>query len=273
MMRSFVMLSAVCGALAMPFQARAGSPKCPMSDDIAGVVTSLPHARAALAPGATLNILAIGSASMFGPEASLAPGTLTDQATSGATTSTPPPAQLLGKPSEAAFPQQMVKVLQAALSGVTVQIAVRGGRGLTAADQLTLIQDAVKGGKYTLVIWQTGTVEAVRNSPPGEFAQTLADGAEAVAQSGADLVLIDPQYSRFLQTNSNIDPYEQVFQQVGSTPGVALFRRFDLMRSWVNDGQLDLERTPKAERKRAVEQLHSCLGEHLARFILGAARS
>ena len=91
--------------------------------------------------------------------------------------------------------------------------------------------------------------------------------------ANADLVLIDPQFSRFLQTNSNLDPYEQAFQQVSSMPDVLLFRRFELMRTWVNEGQIDLERTGKSSRKRVVELLHSCLGSHLARMVLAGARS
>jgi hypothetical protein len=40
------------------------------------------------------------------------------------------------------------------------------------------------------------------------------------------------------------------------------------MRAWANDGRLDLERTPKAERDKALEQLNVCLGQALARFVL-----
>lgn len=248
--------------------------QCEAPDDAAGVVTPLPHVAAALKPGSTLDVLAIGSASLFGPEASLAPGSLTNQAVNGANATSTPTTQIItAASSESAFPQQMAKTLETAVPGAKVSVTVRGGRGLSAVDQLSLLEEALAHGHYALVIWQTGTVEAVRNTPPGEFGQTLADGAARVDSAGADLVLIDPQFSRFLQTNSNIEPYEQAFQHLGSLPGVLLFHRFDLMRSWVNEGQIDLERTPKAERKRAVEQLHACLGAHLARMVLGGARS
>ena len=157
----------------------------------------------------------------------------------------------------------MAKALEAAVPGATVQITVRGGRGFSAAEMLNLIRQSLTDGSYQLVIWQTGTIEAVRNTPPGEFAETLVAGAEAVQAANADLVLIDPQFSRFLQTNSNLEPYEDAFQQVAAMQGVLLFRRFDLMRNWANDGQIDLERTPRPDRTRTVEQLHTCLGEHL----------
>lgn len=257
-----------------PVQATPLPAKCLALEDAAGTPTPLPHVSEMLRPGGTLNVLAIGSANLFRPEASIAPGSLISQSVEGASTSTVPPSQILTEaPSGTAFPQQMAIELEKLVPGATVKMTVRGGRGLSAADQLKLLSEMLDRDKYQLVLWQTGTVEAVRNFPPSEFAQTLADGVEKIGQAGADLVLVDPQFSRFLQTNSNIEPYEQAFQVVGSMPNVLVFRRFDLMRSWVSDGQIDLERTPKASRLKAVEQLHACLGAQLAKLVLGGIRS
>ncbi len=247
---------------------------CVASSETEGVVATLPAVAPLLASGRTLRVLAVGSATMFGPEASLAPGTVTSQSLSDQRPAGPPvPQTFTQEASERAFPRQMAKVLKATVPGLAVEVTVRGGRGLLANSMLQLLKTELAAQKYDLVLWQTGTVEAVRNLPPGEFGQVLADGAEAVQAAGANLVLIDPQYSRFLQTNTNLEPYVQALSQVAAMPGVILFRRYDLMRSWVNDGQIDLERTARADRQRVVETLHSCLGKHLARFVLESARS
>lgn len=265
----FLAISVMPTAWAVPIPA-----KCLMPDDAAGAPTPLPHVAEVLRPGGTLNVLAIGSANLFRPEASIAPGSLISQSVEGAATSTVPSAQIItDTPSGTAFPQQMATTLERLVPGTTVKMTIRGGRGLSATDQLKLMSEMLEHDKYQLVLWQTGTVEAVRNFPPSEFAQILTDGVEKVSQARADLVLVDPQFSRFLQTNSNIEPYEQAFQVVGTMPNVLLFRRFDLMRSWVSDGQIDLERTPKAGRLKAVEQLHACLGGQLAKLVLGGIRS
>ncbi len=248
---------------------------CQAPDEVTGAVAMLPKVAAVLKPGGTLRVLAIGSATLFGPEASLSPGTLTSQSLAANPKPIMPatPAPLPQEASDSAFPKQMAKALQAAVPGATVQVVVRGGRGMMAGDMLGLLRKELQtGGPWQLVLWQTGTVEAVRNSPTGEFAQVLSEGAEAVEAAGANLVLIDSQYSRFLQTNSNLDPYTQALQQTASMSGVLLFHRFDLMRSWANDGQIDLERTPRAERKRMVEALHACLGSHLARMVMAGSR-
>ncbi|MBC7799740.1 MAG: hypothetical protein H7Z10_03880 [Gemmatimonadaceae bacterium] len=266
------LLVAVLVASTSPVLATAPADPCRAPDDVAGAVAALPKVAAVLKPRAVLDILAIGSATMFGPEATLAPGTVTMQSLGAGPAATE--AKVFNKAaSDRAFPMQMAAALRNAVPGMDVRVTVRGGRSLLATDMLRLMRAELEAKRYDLVLWQTGTVEAVRNVPPGEFGQTLSDGAEAVLASGANLVLVDPQYSRFLQTNSNVEPYEQGLQQIAAMPGVVLFRRYDLMRTWVNESQIDLERTPRAERDKVIETLHACLGKHLARFVLESARS
>ncbi len=272
MMKSWVHAAFALSLLLAP-PALAGGPgdPCPMVGEAVGLAGDLVHVNARLQEGKHLAVLAIGSATMFGPEASLQPGTITSQ-TMGAPPALVGSPALIQQPSERAFPLQMAKQLRALVPGLDVQVTVRGGRGLLATEMLELMRKELALKRYDMVIWQTGTVEAVRNLPPGEFGQTLSDGAQAVMAAGANLVLVDPQYSRFLQTNSNLDPYFQALQQVAAMPGVVLFRRFDLMRGWANDGGIDLERTSKPDREKAVGTLHACLGRHLARLVASSQR-
>ncbi|HEY0203534.1 MAG TPA: hypothetical protein VGC15_05240 [Acetobacteraceae bacterium] len=246
---------------------------CPLADEGVGTAGDLAHVGERLKAAKSLSVLAIGSATMFGPEASLAPGTITSQSFSSLVNPVAPAVATLNQlPSERAFPLQMAKQLDTLIPGLNVNVTVRGGRGMLASEMLELLRKEVAVKHYDLVIWQTGTVEAVRNLPPGEFGQTLSEGAQAVLDAGADLVLVDPQYSRFLQTNSNLEPYFQALQQVSAMPGVILFHRFDLMRGWANDGGLDLERTARSDREKAVVAMHACLGRHLARLVASSIR-
>lgn len=257
-----------------PVAAATQAETCAVPDDALGTIAPLPRVAAVLKPGGRLRVLAVGSATMFGPESTLQPGTVTSQAlNSGTTPRVPDPSPTPPVPTQAAFPVQMARTLQSAIPGLQVDVSFRGGRGMPSSEMLSEIGRALSPDAYQLVLWQTGTVEAVRNSPPGEFAQILSEGVEKIEAAGANLVLIDPQYSRFLQTNSNIDPYIQALQQAATMPGVVLFRRYDVMRAWVGEGRLDLERVPKADRKRTVEMLHHCLGTLLGRLILAGAKA
>ena len=78
---------------------------------------------------------------------------------------------------------------------------------------LPLIEEALKQQHYQLVMWQTGTVEAVRGLRP-DGCWMCCTGAERVRDAGGDVVLIDPQFSRFLRANTDLDAYEEVMQQV-----------------------------------------------------------
>lgn len=220
-------------------------------------------------PGATLKILTVGSATVFNPTEALQPGTVTalSLGVAGSNPTHDPPII-----SDSAFPSQMARMLRLAYPGLTVDLTIKGGRSMAASDMLEIIRTELAANHYQMVVWQTGTVEAVRNVPAGTFYQTLADGTALIAEAGADLVLVDPQYSRFLHANTDLDPYEQALQGIAAQPGIILFHRFDLMRYWSSEGQIDLERTPRPQRQIVVEALHACLGQALARMVVAASK-
>ena len=243
---------------------------CAAPTELTSDVQALPHVAPVLKDGGTLDVLTVGSATVFSPTESLQPGTVTGLALG---LGGGPRNGALPNPSDAAFPLQMAQVLRQTVPGLTVNVVVKGGRGMAAAEMLDIIRTEVAAHHYQLVIWQTGTVEAVHNMPATGFYERLSDGAAAVASAGADLILVDPQFSRFLRANSDLDPYTKGMEQVAAQPGAMLFHRFGLMRHWANEGQIDLERTPKGQRLKAVEALHACLGASLAKIIAAGAHT
>jgi hypothetical protein len=250
---------------AMARAAPAAAPACPAEDQAGADTEQLSALAAALKPGRTLNILAVGSTA-FGP-----------QATAAADSSMPPGGTAkLGAlrgvapatPSPTGFAWQMAHVLEASFKGLHVTFTFTGGHGLPADALLDRMRTELAHHSYQLVIWQTGTVEAVNMTQPEEFYQILTDGAAVAAAAGADLVLVDPQYSRFLEANANLAPYLDAMQAAGALPGVVLFHRFDLMRDWAESGELDLERAAASDRPALAARLHACLGRALARSLI-----
>ncbi len=214
------------------------APQAACPPDPAGLVAPdepLAALAAALRPGKTVAILAVGSASTVAADG---------------------------------YPMTMLAALQAARPDVTFHLTQRGGRGQDAAQTLRLLTAALASGPYTVVLWQAGTVDAVRGLRPDDLADTLHAGAEAVRRHGADLVLIDPQFSRFLRANVDLEPYETALHMTAVEPGVALFPRHDLMRIWAEDDGLDPERATGPAAQRAAKLLPRCVGAALARFLL-----
>lgn len=213
---------------------------------------SLARVGSAIAAGGPVDILAVGSATTVGAVSSSDHKTT---ATEGGT-----------------FPEQMVRALNAELPKVRFSLTVRGGRGLAAEAMLKLIDEALKQQHYQLVMWQTGTVEAVRGLRPDGLLDVLHQGLDDIRDAGGDVVLVDPQFSRFLRANTDIDAYEDVMRQAaGTNSGVALFPRFELMRTWTDDGSIDLERTAKVDRDKTLDRLNFCLGQALAKLVLNGA--
>lgn len=228
-----------------PTRAEPAGIACDAPAELAVPPRPLDHLAAAIAASHPINILAIGSATTVGSEAGSTHGT--------------------------SFPYRMIEALQATLPKATFNLVVRGGRGLTAEAMLPLLQDDLKERRSQLVLWQTGTVEAVRGLRTDGLRGALEAGAEAVRNGGGDLILIDPQFSRFLRANTDLDTYENVLEQEATLPGVVLFHRFNLMRGWAMDGVIDMERAKSTDREKAVVTLNKCLGQALARFVLSGA--
>jgi hypothetical protein len=214
---------------------------------------SLPALKTSLKPGGQLDVLVIGSA--------LGPG------------KAPPIAR--AKPgaedlARAGYAEDMAQALQASLHGLQIHLTYDGRRFMSATDMLTVLSAGLAAHHYGLVIWQTGTADAVRDEPVGDFYQALSDGAVAAASAGASLVLVDPQFSHFLEANADIGPYLSSMQEIASTSGAMLFDRYAIMRAWAEAGQIDLENAPQEARATVAAHLHQCLGQELARSLLAA---
>jgi hypothetical protein len=226
--------------------ALASDARCPAPVPLTTPARHLDRLAAAIEMGGPVDILAVGSATTSGQDNS----------------------------GDNAFPRLTAKSLQEALPGISVQLTVRGGIDMPATEMLALIRAALKEHRFQLVLWQTGTVEAVHGIPSASLRTTLRAGAGLVHEAGADLVLIGPQFSRILSSKADLAPYEQALRDTASLPGVVLFDRLDLTRGWVEDGRVDLERAPKADRQAMLETLHGCVGGALGRFLLtGASRT
>ncbi len=57
------------------------------------------------------------------------------------------------------------------------------------------VNKLVVDDKPNLMIWQTGTYDAVRGTDPEDFRATVFEGVENLHAGGADVVLVNMQYS------------------------------------------------------------------------------
>ena len=172
---------------------------------------------------------------------------------------------------EAAWPNRLARRLRSLLAPAEVEVAVFGGRGTVASEHAKILEREVPRFRPHLVIWQLGTVEAARGLPAEEMSDAVQEAASrlrAVRGELADLVLMDMQFSRFFRANANVEAYRDQLRAAAGASGAQLFSRWSLMKYWVDNDRLDLERAPREQRTAVADALHGCIARVLAGFIL-----
>ena len=65
----------------------------------------------------------------------------------------------------------------------------------TAAEMVQTLLPALAAAKPALMVWQTGTVDAMQAVDADQFSQALDQGINIARSAGADVVLVNAQYS------------------------------------------------------------------------------
>ncbi|MBE9607587.1 SGNH/GDSL hydrolase family protein [Acetobacteraceae bacterium H6797] len=169
---------------------------------------------------------------------------------------------------ETSWPHRFVAQIEQRVPGLDVTLILKAKRGNGTAEQAEALRQVLSTEKVDLVIWQTGTVEAVTGADPQAMAEALEAGIAAARQAGTDIVLMDQQFSRFLRANSQIDTYRDKMRLIAAGNGVPLLRRYDLMQLWADQDGLDLERTIRGKLAETADKVHDCLGRALALMVL-----
>jgi len=170
-----------------------------------------------------------------------------------------------------AYPARLQSALAQKLPGVAVTVVADVKLGRTARDMLADMRAAVAAPpRPALVVWQTGTVDAVRSVDPEAFTRTLTKGVTAAKAAGADVVLMNMQYSPRTESMIALGNYADSMRWVALQFEVPLFDRFQVMKTWNEMGTFDLYRDTK--KMDIAERVHDCIGRLLADLIIGAAK-
>lgn len=211
--------------------------RCEVPGDLQPDLSPLPNAQRMIKAEHRLKIVALGSSSTLGLGAS---------------------------DSEKAWPARLQAVLAAALPGIEVRVVNRGIARQSAQEMLDRLASDVLAEKPALVIWETGTAEAVRGADIDEFTDALLTGVDRMAAAGIDVVLMDTQYSRVTAQIINFDPYVGAIDQVAAMRGAERFPRYAIMRYWVDEDRFEFADRVGAAARQTVDAVYDCLGRLLA---------
>jgi hypothetical protein len=169
-----------------------------------------------------------------------------------------------------AYPTRLQTALANLLPGVAVKVTTYARPRETAEEMQKKLSRIVAEAKPALVVWQTGTADAIRGVDAEDFRVALDDGIATLQQAGVDIVLMNMQYSPRTEAMLAMGAYADAMHMIALQREIDLFDRFSIMRKWNEAGTFDLY---AATRKTDVaEHVHDCLGRLLANAVLEAAK-
>jgi len=166
----------------------------------------------------------------------------------------------------AAYPARFEAALQKKLPDVKVKLISLVKSRQTAADMAATFPKVLKDEKPQLVIWQTGTADAMQGVATEEFQSTLEQAITKLREGGADVIFVNPQYNPRSDAVIGTAPYTESIRWVALSRAINLFDRLAIMRQWGELGTFDLLTATKSLDTAA--NVHECIGRLLAHLVM-----
>ena len=168
-----------------------------------------------------------------------------------------------------AYPARLEAALKKRLPAVAVKVVTLVRSRQTAEDLAKGMAKLLVDEKPDLVIWQTGTIDAIRRVDPDSFRAALEEGVETLQKGGADVILMNMQYSPRTDIMVALAPYADNMRVVAQQHEVPLFDRLGIMRHWSDVGAFDLYAAGKDNV--LAQRVHDCIGRAIASLVIDAA--
>ena len=203
---------------------------------------SLPHVAAKLASGQPVVIIAFGSSSTAG----------------------------FGATSPAFnYPSRLSAQLHRQYPSADITVINRGQGGEDAPEMMKRLQNEVIDAHPDMVIWQVGTNAVLRNLDPAETAKMVEDGVARIQAAGADIVLVDPQYSPAITAKAeNAGKMVKLLGKVAELRHAGIFPRFEVMRDWHEKQAIPIETFVIADGLHMNDWGYACFAQLLGDDII-----
>ncbi|MGL3106114.1 SGNH/GDSL hydrolase family protein [Bradyrhizobium sp. BR 1432] len=204
---------------------------------------TLPHVASKLVAGQPVVIVAFGSSS-----------------TAGFGASSP----------EFNYPNRLAAQLRRNYPTADITVVNAGVGGEDAPEMMKRLQTQVIDVHPDMVIWQVGTNAVLRNLDPGETAKIVEDGISRIqAAGGADIVLVDPQYSPAVNKRAeSAGKMVKLLGKVAELRHVGIFPRFEVMREWHEKQAIPVEGFVIADGLHMNDWGYACFAQLLGDDII-----
>jgi lysophospholipase L1-like esterase len=171
----------------------------------------------------------------------------------------------------ATYPAQLDTILEARFPGYDIEVINKGIGGETAAGTLARLDRDVLSLHPDLVIWQLGTNDALRNVDAKSFGAQAVEGIRRIRESGADLLLLEPQFLPSQANNATYAAYVDAVRALGAAHGLPVFRRSEVMKHWLDAGQFTPATMLSPDQLHMTDASYHCLARLMADAIVPPA--
>ncbi|WP_406857952.1 SGNH/GDSL hydrolase family protein [Alsobacter sp. KACC 23698] len=162
------------------------------------------------------------------------------------------------------YPATLEHLLQRTWPTARIRVDNAGVGGETAGATLQRLKQALAGPAYSLVIWQVGTNDAVKGDDEAAFRSMLESGIAMAREAKVELVIVDQQLFPGIKDMPRYERYVAAVSDVAGRNDVAVFSRFQMMRTWAADGREHLEAALSADAFHMNDRGYECLAQGLA---------
>ncbi len=134
----------------------------------------------------------------------------------------------------------------------------RGVNGEEVADMLKRFDEAVVAAKPDLVLWQLGTNSVIRDHMLTDHGAAIRDGLNKIRATGADVVLIDPQFAPKVIAKPEAAHMVELIATTAKQEDVDLFPPLRRDEALVRRRPHEI-RVVRVARRAAHERLELCL--------------
>lgn len=143
------------------------------------------------------------------------------------------------------YPTRLATLLREHFRDRMIDVVNRGVGGQEATSQLPRLQREVVEERPALVIWQVGTNAVFRNDEFefGDVVNAIVKGVRTMKGS-IDVVMMDSQFVPAVVDGEKLKLSEELVGRIARAAEedrVNVFRRFDLMRHWVDHDHIPIE--------------------------------
>ncbi|MFK4719986.1 lysophospholipase L1-like esterase [Bradyrhizobium niftali] len=168
------------------------------------------------------------------------------------------------------YPNRLAAQLRRQYPTADITVINAGVGGEDAPEMMKRLQKEVIDVHPDMVIWQVGTNAVLRNLDPGDTAKMVEDGISRIqAAGGADIVLVDPQYSPAVnQRKESAGKMVKLLGKVAELRHVGIFPRFEVMRDWHENQSIPVESFVIADGLHMNDWGYACFAQLLGDDII-----